>query len=136
PEFLSVVWDSGLVREQIERVARTSAGIYKIAQPDLEQIWLPLPSTNEISRIVEHLTEQNSVLRRNLDVLNAVSLRASRLRQSILKLAFEGRLVPQDPKDESASVLLERIRAAREAGAVASPKPEGARKRRAGRGKG
>ena len=41
-------------------------------------------------------------------------LRASRLRQSILKWAFEGKLVDQDPNDEPASVLLERIRAERE----------------------
>ena len=37
------------------------------------------------------------------------------LRQSVLKRAFEGRLVPQDPADEPASVLLERLRAEREA---------------------
>jgi type I restriction enzyme S subunit len=41
-------------------------------------------------------------------------INASRLRQSILKCAFEGGLVPQDPADEPASVLLERIRAERE----------------------
>jgi type I restriction enzyme S subunit len=39
--------------------------------------------------------------------------RATRLRQSILKRAFEGKLVPQDPNDEHASVLLDRIRAER-----------------------
>lgn len=40
--------------------------------------------------------------------------RASKLRRSILKDAFEGKLVPQDPKDGPASELLARIRAGRE----------------------
>jgi type I restriction enzyme, S subunit len=42
-------------------------------------------------------------------------LRAERTRQSILKSAFAGKLVPQDPNDEPASVLLKRIRAERAA---------------------
>ena len=47
------------------------------------------------------------------------------LRQSILKKAFEGKLVPQEPNDEPASVLLERIAAARQnAGPVKRTKKE------------
>ena len=58
--------------------------------------------------------------------------RAKRLRQSILKQAFSGKLVPQDPYDEPASVLLQCIRAEREA-AQAAVKPKSRAKRRSAR---
>jgi type I restriction enzyme S subunit len=51
------------------------------------------------------------------------------LNQSILAKAFRGELVPQDPGDEPASVLLDRIRAARET--AAEPKRTGKRPRKA-----
>lgn len=50
-------------------------------------------------------------------------LQSAALRRSVLEAAFEGRLVPQDPADEPASVLLERIRAKR----AATPKKGRAR---------
>ena len=55
-------------------------------------------------------------------VVKANLKRAERLRQAVLKEAFAGRLVPQDPANEPASVLLERIKTEREAQARAPAK--------------
>ena len=43
PSFLRIIWDTRQVRDQIEFAARTTAGIWKIAQTDLEDVELPVP---------------------------------------------------------------------------------------------
>ena len=60
----------------------------------------------EIEKRLKVADKIEAVIRQNLD-------KAEQLKQSILKKAFEGRLVPQDPNDEPASVLLEKIKAER-----------------------
>ena len=85
----------------------------------------PLPPLAEQNRIVAKIEELFGGLECTLEVINkTVGLNLSlsscggqlgALRQSILKNAFEGKLVPQDPNDEPASVLLERIKAERAA---------------------
>ena len=73
----------------------------------------PLPPLAEQHRIVAEVERRLSVIQQAAATVEASLARADRLRQSILKQAFSGKLVPQDPDDEPASVLLERIRAER-----------------------
>ena len=81
---------------------------------------IPIPPLAEQQRIVAEVERRLSVVQQAEATVEASLARAERLRQSILKQAFSGRLVPQDPDDEPASVLLERIRSEREAEAEAA----------------
>ena len=96
----------------------------------VQEIPLPLPPLDEQRRIVGEVERRLSVVQQAEATAQTSLARAERLRQSILKQAFSGSLVPQDPDDEPASVLLERIRAEREAEAQASAASKGKSQRR------
>ena len=96
----------------------------------LRRMVLPLPPLAEQSRIVPEVSRLLSVADAVTETVASELARCTRLRQSILKAAFEGKLVDQDPSDKPASVLLERIRAERAASAEAGAKrPRRAAKR-------
>ena len=76
---------------------------------------LELPPLNEQRRIVEILDARLEAADKLEAETDAALARADTLRQSILKKAFVGQLVPQDPADEPASALLDRIKAERAA---------------------
>jgi type I restriction enzyme S subunit len=93
---------------------------------DIRPTPVPLPPIEEQERIVAEVERRLSVIDELEATVDANLKRAERLRQSILKRAFEGKLVPQHPNDEPASVLLERIRAEREKSVVHSDGRSGA----------
>ncbi len=96
----------------------------------VQEIPLPLPPLAEQHRIIAEVERRLSVVQKAEATVDAGLKRAERLRQSILKQAFSGKLIPQDPSDEPASVLLDRIRAEREAShAAAKPKSRAKRHR-------
>ncbi len=74
------------------------------------QIPIPLPPLVEQRKIVEKVERCLSIAEEVEAIIEDNLKRAQRLRQSILKRAFSGKLAPQDPSDEPASVLLERIK--------------------------
>ncbi len=107
------------------------SNVPQINHDDIQLIAIPFPPLAEQRRIVAEVERRLSVIYQAEATIEANLTRAERLRQSILKQAFSGKLVPQDPNDEPASVLLERIRAERDAAQVAAKNNHNSRRRRA-----
>lgn len=124
PQWLCYIWNAPQCREQIEKTAKTTAGIWKISQKDLSIIELFLPSLPEQREIVRRIESAFDKIDRLAGEAKRALALVGRLDEAVLAKAFRGELVPQDPNDEPASVLLERIRAER----TAAPKPQRGRK--------
>ncbi len=90
---------------------------------------IPLPPLAEQVRIIQSVERLQTVVQAATDQVTLDEERCRLLRQSVLKWAFEGRLVDQDPADEPASVLLERIRSER----MAPDRTDSTRRARASR---
>ena len=125
PAFLQIAMNAGQGRAHVRSRTKTSAGQAGISGADLKAAPLDLPTLviqQQIANEVECRLSVISVVERQLE---AALTRAARLRQSILKRAFEGVLVPQNRHDEPAGVLLARLRATRP---TPAPKPRRSRR--------
>jgi len=102
-------------QEIMSRSTGNQESMRNIGQDSIRQIVVPVCSHEEATKIVELLETQQSVLAAQESDIDSNLDKSEALRQSILKKAFAGELVPQDPNDESAAELLARIRAERAA---------------------
>lgn len=127
PVFLQFGLQAPEMRKAVEALAKSTSGVNNINSQQIQglDIRLPdIPTQKEIVRRIESAFGK-------IDRLAAEAKRAleltDRLDEAILAKAFRGELVPQDPDDEPASVLLERIKAER----AAAPKAKRGKKEKA-----
>lgn len=117
-DFLEIALMAPQVQAQM---VPKGSGLQHIHLEDLREDCVPLPPLAEQTRIVDDCSRRMSLLDKFATDLPHVFNRAASLRSSVLQGAFTGTLVCQDPSDEPASVLLERICAERHSPTVRRP---------------
>lgn len=127
PEFALLALRSPQTRDLIESETKSSSGVNNISAEKLRNISISLPPLAEQTEIVRRVQNLFAMADAMEAEFAAAQRSVDQLDQSLLATAFRGELVPQDPSDEPASVLLERIRAAR----AALPETKGKRGRKA-----
>ncbi len=133
--WLQTMLGSPWVRRQLStKSTGTKEGMRNVSQGSVLDVVIPLAPAAECLELVETVEDQLSVIEHLEADLDAKLKSAQALRQSILRHAFTGQLVPQDPKDEPAAELLTRIAAqreelARQAQAAKKTKPKAPPKR-------
>ena len=113
PKFLSLYWNAPHTASLLRDVASSTSGLYTLSTRKIKVIPIPIAPLSEQERIATRVDGQLEKHDRLRESIRYALDRVTFLRRSVLATAFSGRLVPQDPEDEPASVLLERIAASR-----------------------
>lgn len=109
--FVAIALSTGSGRRAIEERRKTTAGQVGIAGSELKKAPIPVPPLGRQKCIVAEVERQLSLVAAMNNEVEVALRRSASLRRSILERAFNGSLVPQDPSDEPASVLLGRMAA-------------------------
>ena len=96
------------------RINGNGIGLQGLSSNALHNIIVPVPPVEEQKRIVDSIDSVLSLIEQIESHKQNLSSQIDNIKSKILDLAIRGKLVPQDPNDEPASVLLERIRAEKE----------------------
>jgi type I restriction enzyme S subunit len=113
PSWLALALQAPSILEMLRRTARATAGQFNIALSTCRELPLPVPPIETQQSLVEEVEELLYGVTRTTGLIHQVSTRSKKLRNALLAEAFSGRLARQNPDDEPASLLMERIRAER-----------------------
>lgn len=126
PSLMNALLNSKPTRDRVAGLVK-GIGRPRINLGHIRAIPVPICSQNEQQAIELALAEAVHAMNEQSTAIELSLKQSTAQRKNILKAAFSGQLVPQDPNDEPASVLLERIRAGR----AAASKPQRSRRRMA-----
>ena len=114
PKFLMFSLQRPMVKQFIEKYKRATT-IAHISITDLAKWNLNLPLLNEQQEIVSQIEQGFSLIENTQNIVNSTLQTLQTMKMSVLKQAFEGKLVPQDPNDEPAHILLDKIKSTKDA---------------------
>ncbi|RFC71157.1 restriction endonuclease subunit S [Streptomyces sp. AcE210] len=114
PEWLRLVLLSPYVIGLLLKTARATAGQFNVALSTCRELPIPVPPLVVQRQLCEFLSATLAEFDSLDHGVDEVAGQPSKLRGALLSAAFTGTLVPQDPTDEPASALLDRIRAQRQ----------------------
>lgn len=112
-KLLAHYLQSLVFKKRLDKIMKSTAQpAFNVSK--FKELPIPYMSLKEQGFILSEIESRLSICEKIEESITTSLQQAEALRESILKEAFEGKLVPQDPNDEPASVLLERIKAGRE----------------------
>jgi len=124
PEYISIAFQAWLQTINVQNDV-TGSAIKNFHIIDFRKLALPIPPIAEQKEIIQQVRNLLNAGNKSKHQIQLMQDALSELDRSILAKAFRGELVEQDPNDEPASVLLERIRAEREQQAQGKAKKPG-----------
>lgn len=123
PKFAAYFFQSSHYRRHI-RARLSGININNLRYTDLEQVLIPLPSPAEQARLVATLERRFVRLDAGIAALRQTQAKLARYKTAVLQAALAGKLVPQDPSDEPAADLLQRLQAGPKSNQVTASDPE------------
>ncbi len=109
-KFINYYMMSNIFRDSLRSSKKATTNVCAIYQKDLFSKLIPIVSEKDQNRIVSFLDNNFSLILKNEKLMDQLLTQIPKLQSTIFKKTFEGKLVSQDPNDEPAKLLLEKIK--------------------------